>query len=463
MMNRGSVCCSETQFNLMKSRFTSASQIIGSCTACWRNFVNFFCTFTCSPDQSLFVDPLVLDPFFNSVDSASVYVNESLSNGLYDSCKDVKYGADNALAMKYIAHGAEVLLCICFFSHIQSGFGMLNAVGEKNALNPMELIFPREILNGSDTRIQILSFATVSCDDPLNLCSCLDCAKTCAAPDFDMTPISSRFSCSNWKCSPLAYALIIYFLALGLMLLFYILSLRRHPKTQNNIHEESSLLDPNSSNNALEDGEESSCANDDPDAILGVKGEYHPVLASHWPLDTFLRNRFYHYGLFCAHHPLKLILLSILLVGSLSVGWKWFEVETSPIRLWVDPKSPILAQKMYFDEHFGPFYRISQLIFTAKNESTIVNYEALGQIWALQRLIEKQVVVSSVGRDISGTNASITLDDLCFKPTDSFCATQSFVGWFGDAEEFPSDRDAFSTQFRTCINAPGNLDDFQLF
>jgi Niemann-Pick C1 protein len=49
------VCCDENQLVDLVDQVKKAERIISACPACWSNFLQFFCSFTCSPDQSSFV------------------------------------------------------------------------------------------------------------------------------------------------------------------------------------------------------------------------------------------------------------------------------------------------------------------------------------------------------------------------------------------------------------------------
>lgn len=48
------------------------------------------------------------------------------------------------------------------------------------------------------------------------------------------------------------------------------------------------------------------------------------------------------------------------------------EVTTDPVELWAAPNSRSRLEKEYFDKTFAPFYRIEQLIITAKDDSMSV-------------------------------------------------------------------------------------------
>lgn len=67
----------------------------GSCPACITNFVNYYCTTTCSPDQSLWykveaTKPSKSGPGKRAITEATVYVNETFAQQYFDSCANVK-------------------------------------------------------------------------------------------------------------------------------------------------------------------------------------------------------------------------------------------------------------------------------------------------------------------------------------------------------------------------------------
>src|SRR5271168_3571879 len=53
---RGQLLTVVLQIEALQSNLKTANNIISSCPACKENFFNLFCTFTCSPDQSLFIN-----------------------------------------------------------------------------------------------------------------------------------------------------------------------------------------------------------------------------------------------------------------------------------------------------------------------------------------------------------------------------------------------------------------------
>jgi len=103
------VCCKEEQLNALKSNLDRAKNLISACPACKKNFYDLFCTFTCSPDQSLFVNVTDTVPKDGKylVTELDHLVSDAFGGGFYDSCKDVKFGASGNKAMDLIGGGAK--------------------------------------------------------------------------------------------------------------------------------------------------------------------------------------------------------------------------------------------------------------------------------------------------------------------------------------------------------------------
>lgn len=76
--------------------------------ACRLNFGRFFCSFTCSPDQSLFLTVTSTQTLKKdgkdreAVKSVEFAVAGEFGEGFFDACKDVKFGATNGFAMDLI-------------------------------------------------------------------------------------------------------------------------------------------------------------------------------------------------------------------------------------------------------------------------------------------------------------------------------------------------------------------------
>ncbi|CCO26365.1 Niemann-Pick type C-related protein 1 [Rhizoctonia solani AG-1 IB] len=101
---QGPVCCTTDQIATLKSNFQTPDQLVSSCPACKNNFHEFYCHFTCSPNQADFVT--VTSTHEGAVKSVDFKVTEPYGTGFYDSCKDVKFGGLNDNAMTLIGGGA---------------------------------------------------------------------------------------------------------------------------------------------------------------------------------------------------------------------------------------------------------------------------------------------------------------------------------------------------------------------
>ncbi|KAM0866686.1 hypothetical protein ACQ4PT_042470 [Festuca glaucescens] len=101
--------------------------------------------------------------------------------------------------------------------------------------------------------------------------------------------------------------------------------------------------------------------------------------------------------------------------------------STKAVKLWVSPGSQTADEKQYFDSHLAPFYRIEQLVLatSASDQSeapTIVNDNNLKLLFQIQKKID------DLRANYSGS--VVSLADICLKPLNTDCATQSVLQYF---------------------------------
>lgn len=105
------VCCSLDQLENLENNLKRVDPLVSSCPACRKNFYDFFCGFTCSPDQSLFVNVtdtgVSKDTNKEIVTELTQYVDPVFAEQFFDSCKEVKFSATNGYAMDLIGGGAK--------------------------------------------------------------------------------------------------------------------------------------------------------------------------------------------------------------------------------------------------------------------------------------------------------------------------------------------------------------------
>lgn len=429
-------------------RLAQAAPLIASCPACINNFRAFYCDFTCSPDQSTFLTVTSTQKTITgkqAVKSIDYAVSEEYAEGFFDSCKSVQFGATNGFAMDLIGGGAKnASAFLQYMGDLRPGLG-----------SPFQIDFPF----GTEYDRKPLSCAD---GDVNSRCACADCPQVC--PELPYLPPPGEGSCKVGAVSCLTFSLTIVYAVLLIGGLVYYAS-QRAIAARRKRYERVGLVEPpmspTTSGGGLDGlvGRGSSTGGDDDS---GPSGSIHFRLGRASLLDpmehlqpkqsqvnAMLRRFFYRLGLACASRPLTTFALALVAIVLLNLGWIRFAVETDPVRLWVSPSSAAAAQKQFFDDNFGPFYRSEQVFITADDQHP-VTYETLD--WWLDT--EKEI--SALEAD-----DGVSLQDVCFAPAGpgSACVVQSVSAWLGtDMEQWG---DKWEKQLQTCANRPGEcLPDF---
>ena len=108
-------------------------------------------------------------------------------------------------------------------------------------------------------------------------------------------------------------------------------------------------------------------------------------------------------------------------------GLYFFDVITDPIELWSPMDSTTRLNKEYYDTHFRPFYRTTQLIIRpTKQEPWIhsifgindVQYSSTFEKDFLLQVLDLQNKVSQLQGTLIKENhtENVSLSDICFKP-----------------------------------------------
>ncbi len=163
--------------------------------------------------------------------------------------------------------------------------------------------------------------------------------------------------------------------------------------------------------------------------------------------------------------------IAAVVIALLNIGWKFFVIETDPVRLWVSPASESAYQKAYFDETFGPFYKTEQIFVMGRPKrlnshldeisdmvtaglptpTPVLSYETLD--WWLRH--EREI------RELKSVPNGYTLQDVCFAPAGprTPCVVQSVSAWLGDDMEAWGED--WSERILDCAAAPAEcLPDF---
>lgn len=470
----GPTCCTTDQVEALKENFNQVEGLISACPACRNNFRSFFCSFTCSPEQGSFVNITSTQKTQadrTAVKSVDFHVAEQYGQGFFDSCKSVKLGSANSYAMDFIGGGAKNYPA--FFKYM----GDEKAIG-----SPFQINFPLT----PPPEFDPLNSTTRNCADngADSRCTCIDCPQICPTLPPVALPNTGP-SCHIGALSCLSFILIIgYSLAMLGFLVGYIVQTtirRRRERSYERVALSEETASPRSHPRGLVGAgslsqylEEDSMGNQSESRHLGrgasLLDPIETVQPRQYPLNSFLRRTFYRLGLFAASSPWLNFALVFLIVGLLNIGWKKFEIETDPVRLWVSPSSESKQQKEFFDQNFGPFYRTEQIFVTATSTTGEVSMNTSSPAFAVAT---GQPVLSwdrlkywfKVEADIRALQSPSghRLSDVCFKPAGQrgACVVQSLAAWFGnDLDDY--EEDTWSEHLQGCAKYPAEcLPDFQ--
>lgn len=424
------VCCNSEQLDALQSNLKRAESLIAACPACKENFFNLFCTFTCSPDQSLFINvtdtKAIGDKFI--VTELDHLVSNEYGSEFYNSCKDVKFGATNGKAMDFIGGGAKDFTLFLKF------------LGDKKFLgSPFQMNFPRpDATKYPDMTPMNKTVRSCNDTDETYRCACVDCAGSCP----DLPELTKSKQCYVGLLPCLSFAVIVvYSVFIGLLVLAVSGHVARQRHTKHKNDRLRLLQDPDPSDDE-----------DEGDMVHSVGMLDRPT--KHYFLNTACDKAFSRLGYVCARFPAITIFTSILVVVLMSLGWLRFAVETDPVRLWVAPNSAAAEEKAFFDSEFGPFFRAEQAFLvndTGRNgPGPVLSYETLGWWFDVETRVQR----------LKSLDNGATLHDVCFRPIGDDCVVQSVTGYFqGDFSKVPQ---KWQTKLQNCADEPvGCLPTFQ--
>lgn len=423
------VCCDEEQVDALSSNLKTPDNLINSCPACRENFYNLFCTFTCSPDQSLFVNVTATSTLSSGktvVDELENLWSEEYQSGFYESCKDVKNGASGGKAMDFIGGGAK--------NYTQ----FLKFLGDKKPFlgSPFQIDFTTEPAR-PDEGMRPLNEIPKACNDTDKAfrCSCKDCPVVCP----ELPEVKQEQYCHVGKLPCLSFAIILIY---GICLLLLVTAISGHVAYRKHRERKSERL------RLLQDAAPSD--DEDEGDIVHHAGMLDRPTRNYY-LNAILDRTFSKIGSFSARYPALTIATNVIVVGLLSLGWLRFSVERDPVRLWVSPTSAAAQEKAFFDANFGPFYRAEQafLVNDTSTESTgpVLSYDTLGWWFDVEGRIAR----------MRSVEYSVALDGICFKPTGDACVVQSVTGYF--QSDFSNARpDDWQDHLKECTASPGLID-----
>ncbi|XP_019086605.1 PREDICTED: Niemann-Pick C1 protein-like isoform X3 [Camelina sativa] len=401
----GNVCCTETQFDTLRSQVQQAVPFLVGCPACLRNFLNLFCELSCSPNQSLFINVTSIAEVSGklTVDGIDYHITDTFGEGLYESCKEVKFGTMNTRAINFVGGGAQNFREWFTFIGQKAPPGVPGspyAMNFKSTTPESSVMVP-------------MNLSVYSCGDTSLGCSCGDCPSSPACSSPEPLPPHEENSCSirigplKVRCIELSMALV-YIVLVSCFFGWGVLNRRRD------------ITNPGDSAEPLLHPLEEDGITSEPKKV-----QRHAQLS---PVQRYMEKFYRTYGLWIARNPSLVLFMSVAIVLALSSGLFNFKVETRPEKLWVGPGSKAAEEKKFFDSHLSPFYRIEQLILATVPDPKSGWAPSIVTDENILLLFDIQEKVDQIRGNYTGSNVSLT--DICLKPLGGDCATQSILQYF---------------------------------
>lgn len=437
----GRVCCSHDQLLTLEENLKKAEPLISSCPACKKNFYDFFCRFTCSPNQSKFVEitkvATAIDTKKEIVSELSVYTDPEYAGQFFDSCKELKFAATNGYAMDLIGGGAKNYSLFLKF------------LGDEKPLlggSPFQINFKYEIPKNSKLDLELSSGDMKACNDPVYKCACSDCSVACPElPEFK----DFNKACKVGALPCFSFAIAMIWIALFFIIGGYHIYLARTKRQEferlNRILEGDFIGDDIDEPNGMEDEENVV------ECFLSPHQENVFWITRKWSnfrekLLSLIEDLFSKIALTCAEKPSVTIAASILVILLCCTGLTKLEWETDPIKLWVSPSEPAFHERQYFEQNFGEWFRIEQLFVSRKDGSPVLSWDTV-QWW-----FEKELELYELQDEFGETHS---FDPLCFKPLEETCVIESFAQYFqGDIRYLTEEN--WAHDLNACAESPVN-------
>ena len=341
--NSTRVCCSVSQINTLRSFMRGLQQYFGQCPACLRNLLSIFCAITCDPSNSLFMNVRNAESLDNNTTSgipaikiADVYFTSNYVSKFFNSCKDTVFSQGRGKAIDHYC-------CVDFYDYdcfCYSGQGLLETISFMAGTmygSALNFIYTNYTSGGVIPKNMSAHNGTiVNCDQPIDrvTCSFSNCPATCPVPP-DI-PHSTGSMKVTLVLLGIFVSIAMYNVVFTILMVYLCFTGSRTKRsTQINVISRSNFS-TNEFGNRFEF------------LISRLFSKWGCIAVNHWVMVV----------------PIALILLSVCCAGLM-----FLDEATDPVELWSGPDSRVSKEKEYFEKHFGPVHRTSQIIITAPNSS----------------------------------------------------------------------------------------------
>ena len=514
-------CCSAEQVFVLRSNFETLRAVIGRCPSCLSNMLHLFCGFTCHSNQTLFMSDLKLgyidadyafdgqsdiDPQVDEIGNEeheagnvdqplveeneedlidaqssgdtespnleyddslrrmkrqaepkqiayvegveSVRVDRETMNQLFDSCINVQMAGTRALE---IIVGSDPTI-----------EKLLEYMGsrQKNERVPMDIGY--QMVDNDPTALAYRAFACNETEPRTRMrCACADCPACCASFADEVFIPSNSCQFYNIDCY-FFIALVACAIFAASILLFAFIYRIMCAKYRRNRRLPAEVI---GSTNSL-------------------YGKDIAIIQAEPPTTTFMERfgakfehtlemRFRDWGSFCARNPALVIIFSVSICAALSGGLAMNRKPlVDPVELWSAPDSRARVEKDYFDNHFGPFYRTSQIIFTMDNAdfcdlTTIIHFNPNGSCLFQSANVKKmyEIYKKILAIEVEYDGGTVKFDDISLKPMypqNNGSLSLNMFQYFQNDEEkleeaFEWDYDLFLDHLWECMRNPANI------
>ncbi|XP_077999621.1 NPC intracellular cholesterol transporter 1-like [Glandiceps talaboti] len=453
-------CCDTGQLQTLQLSTTFPQSAFARCPSCLRNFMQLQCQQTCAPDASLYLNAsrtrFNSHPDVNATQIIEVdyYLTKDFGYDTYYSCDEVLFPSTNSPVVGLMCGGYTADEC-----HPEAWYGYMGSVS--NGVTPFPLNYIL-VEDGTeiDDGIQPIDAYVVPCNEsPTNTtypCSCQDCSISCGQA-LERPPEAEPWMIADMDA--IVFIMIMVFCGfvvvyVGLLIIFYAV-IKRSGDTD--IEEKKTMM--------------------------VSKDDVNCIQTAGFIMHKYLSAIFRRWGVFAATHPIKVILVALVLVTICACGNIFIIVTVDPIDLWVSDDSRCLAEKNYYDEHFQPFWRVSQVIITAPNHNSHVyktwpdgkaeNFGPVLDREFLHQVLDLQSYITNMSVYYEPNDEYITLQDICYKalePDNMKCVIQTplqyyqndhakldkivYEDTFGNELDYPAD---YRDHFQYCVKSPSTV------
>ncbi|TDH69129.1 hypothetical protein CCR75_003183 [Bremia lactucae] len=165
---------------------------------------------------------------------------------------------------------------------------------------------------------------------------------------------------------------------------------------------------------------------------------------------------FYHLGALSSRYPVLTVVSAAICSAFLCLGLLTMKIQTDPQGLWVPPNSVAATEQKRFNELFGPFYRIEQLLFFVESDpnpnldhnlvpsaTCDANHDLIQRRFLIQMAKVQTQITNTLIYSHDEANVSLSLETFCYKPIEGkgCLITSPFQYWLTNFTILENDPD----------------------